>query len=112
MSLASGDWSRRRSWKTRAVMPTLVADSVAPTKRATAVGARESRSSVVRNPAAKGATMPITATASARGPTPTSSSTLDSMPTMKSSSVTPRFDRSQTTAVIITHLPASAPLSA
>ena len=93
-------------------MPTLVAESVAPTKRCTAVGAAGSRSEVVTNPAAKGATTPTTATTSARGPTPTSSSTLDSIPTMKRRSVTPRLDRNQMTSVMTAHCPPSEPPSA
>ena len=86
-TLASVVARARRSPNTRAVMPTLVAVSAAPTKIAVFVSCPNARPTAV--PPANGAATPMKATSSEALPTLPSSARSISMPTWRRSSSTP-----------------------
>ena len=89
MTCPSRLWRDPRSFRTRAVMPTLVAVSVAPTNRCARVGASGTNHRAVPHPRANGVTTPITATNAADGPTRTSARRSASSPTSNSNTSTP-----------------------
>ena len=76
-------WTAPRSRSTRAVMPTLVAASVAPMNRWTSSGLPGSSHAVTPQPSATGATTPNTATRSAEGPTRTSGAQVGLQPDLE-----------------------------
>ena len=73
---ASRVWSLPRSLNTRAVMPTLVAESVAPRNRRVGVDASGRSTEPAPKPSKNGAMIPTTATTKAFAPTPSISLTL------------------------------------
>ena len=89
MILASRVVTLPRSVSTRAVMPTLVAQSVAPMNRWTSRSSFGSIQAETPQPRKNGATTPRSATSRLEVPTDIISRTLDSSPTSNSSSTTP-----------------------
>src|SRR5690349_4651874 len=100
MTRASGVAPLPRSRSTRAVMPTLVAVSVAP-RKACAYGPSPGRSSApTHHPSAKGAMTPSVATRSAVAPTFNMSRTVDSRPTSNNRMMTPTCARASSVGLV------------
>ena len=89
MILAKGARKESASLSTRAVIPTLVAASMAPRKACSIHGSWGRISSPTPNPSSMGVTTPTTATSAARPPTAIISLGVDSRPTWKSSRTAP-----------------------
>ena len=89
MIRAKGARSASASLSTRAVIPTLVAASMAPRKAWSIHGSWGRISSPTPNPSSMGVTTPTTATSAARPPTAIISFGVDSRPTWKSSRTAP-----------------------
>ena len=106
---ASTDASARRSLNTRAVMPTLVAESAAA--RNSAVLPSYENASATANPAAIGTTTPITATDSEARPTAPSSRRSISMPTWSRSRITPSSPRTRSVSFVATRPSTEGPMT-
>ena len=90
MIRASTVCSRPRSWNTRAVMPTLVAHRVAPTKACTYTPCPGNSQALAAQPSPKGVMTPSVATSSDGAPTFSICPTVDFSPISKSRTSTPR----------------------
>ena len=88
---ASCDCPKRRSLKTRAVMPTLVAHMAAPRNMLLIQLPSGRISGPTKRPPAMGNTTPTTAMMVARPPTASNCGTVDSSPTSNSSTTTPSW---------------------
>lgn len=88
-------WVTPRSFKTRAVIPTLVADNVAPTKRCARAGPSGISHAAAPQPRSNGTTTPISATSMEDHPTRSNARRSASRPTSNSRIKTPIWARNR-----------------